>query len=93
MLADELVGCEALERLNLRPKIICVDEVGQVLLKLCVIVVVEALGGGFLDGSIHPLDRSDSSMTVAEKALPSLMVWHVIFESAIDIHVIYTHIG
>ncbi len=58
LFADELIGCEALERLQSSPKTVGVDEVGKMLFQLCVIVVVEALDGRFLDGSVHPLDLS-----------------------------------
>lgn len=60
LLADELVGCEALECLQSSPEIVGVDEVGKMLFQLCVIVVVEALDGSFLDGPVHSLDLSVS---------------------------------
>ena len=57
LFADEFVGCQALEGLEPAAEVVCVDEVGEVLPQLRVIVIVEALDGGFLDGPVHPLDR------------------------------------
>ena len=54
--ADELIGCQALEGLEPAREIVGRDEVGEVSAQLIVIVVVEALDGRFLDGSVHPLD-------------------------------------
>lgn len=45
-------------RLQSSPEVVGVDEVGKMLFQLCVIVVVEALDSGFLDGPVHPLDLS-----------------------------------
>ncbi|EZQ13534.1 hypothetical protein CF98_27020 [Halopseudomonas bauzanensis] len=58
MFADELIGREALEGFQSSPEIIGVDEVVKVPSQLVVLVVVEALDGGVLDGAVHPLDLS-----------------------------------
>jgi len=49
-------GFEAWEWLEPAAEIVCVDEVGQVAAKLFVGLVVEALDGRFLEGSIHVFD-------------------------------------
>lgn len=49
--ADELVWCEAFERLEATAEIVSVDEVLEVSAQLVVTVVVEAL-----DGAVHPFD-------------------------------------
>lgn len=54
--ADELVGREALERLQSTSEVVGRDEVGEVAPKLIVVVVVEALDGRVRDGAIHSLD-------------------------------------
>lgn len=54
--ADELIGREALKCLEAPGEVVGVDEVGEVLPKLVVGVIVEAVNGGLLDGSVHPLD-------------------------------------
>lgn len=54
--ADELVWCEAFEWFESAGEIINCDEVVEVLPELFVVVVVVAFNGGFLDGSVHPLD-------------------------------------
>lgn len=56
--ADELVRREALERLQSSPEVVGDDEVGKMLFQLRVIVVVEALDGGVLDGSVHAFNLS-----------------------------------
>ena len=58
LLADELVGCEPLQRLEPASEVVSGYEVTKVPLKLGMIVVVVTLHGGFLDGSVHPLDLS-----------------------------------
>ena len=58
LLADELVGREPLQRLEPTSEVVSGDEVTKMPLKLGMIVVVVTLHGGFLDGSVHPLDLS-----------------------------------
>jgi hypothetical protein len=55
-LADVFVRREAFERLQPMSEIVCFDEVLEMLPKLLVAFVIEALDGSFLDGSIHSLD-------------------------------------
>ena len=55
-LADELVGCEASQRLEAPTEVVGCDEVGEVLSELVVADVVEALDRRVLDRSVHPLD-------------------------------------
>ena len=55
-LADELVGREALQRLQAPAEVVGCNEVGEVLSELVVAGVVEALNGGVLDGAVHALD-------------------------------------
>ena len=57
-LADELVGCEALECLQSSTKIVGADKVLEMLRELFVAVVVVPLHGCFLDGAVHSLDLS-----------------------------------
>ena len=54
--ADELVGREALERLQSTPEVVGLDEVAQVLPELVVVFVVVAPDGGVLDGPVHSFD-------------------------------------
>lgn len=54
--ADELVWCEAFERLEATAEIVSVDEVLEVSAQLVVVVVVEALDGCVLDGAVHSFD-------------------------------------
>src|SRR5665213_213501 len=54
--ADELVGGQALERLQASPIIVGVDEDREVSVELLVTVVVVAFDGGLLDGPVHPFD-------------------------------------
>jgi len=54
--ADGFVRREPLERLQAVPKVVGLDEVGEVLPKLIMALVVEALDGRVLDGPVHPLD-------------------------------------
>ena len=49
-LADELVGREALQRLQAPAEVVGCNEVGEVLSELVVARVTEALDGGVLDG-------------------------------------------
>ena len=56
LFTDEFVGCQTLEGLEPAAEVVCIDEVGEVLPQLRVIVIVEALDGGFLDGPVHSLD-------------------------------------
>lgn len=56
LVADELVGRETLERLQSSPEVVGVDEVGKMLFELRMIVIMEALDGRVLDGSVHALD-------------------------------------
>ena len=49
-LADEVVGCEALEGLEALCEVVGADEVGEAGLKLTVIFVMGAPDGGVLDG-------------------------------------------
>lgn len=56
LFADEFIGCQAFEGLEPAAEVVCIDEVGEVLPQLRVIVIVEALDGGFLDGPVHSLD-------------------------------------
>ena len=54
LFADELVWCEAVERLQTPAKVVGVDEVLKVPAQLIVVVIVEALDGGVFDGPVHP---------------------------------------
>lgn len=53
---DKLVGREAFECLEPSHEIIGIDEVGEMLFELLVIVVVETLDGRVFDRSVHSLD-------------------------------------
>lgn len=53
--ADELVWCEAFERLEATAEIVSVDEILEMSAQL-VVVVVEALDGCIHDGAVHPFD-------------------------------------
>jgi hypothetical protein len=55
--ADELVGRLAFEGLE-AAEIVSGDEVGEVPAELVMALVVEALDGGVLDGTVHPLDHA-----------------------------------
>lgn len=55
-LADELVGGDALERIEPAAEVVGGNDVGEMLAELVVALVVEAPDGGVLDGSVHPLD-------------------------------------
>jgi hypothetical protein len=55
-LADVFVRRKAFERLQPSREIVCFDEVVEMLSKLLVAFIIEALDGGFLDGSIHSLN-------------------------------------
>jgi hypothetical protein len=54
--ADELVGREALQRLEPSSEVVGAHEVGQMLPKLVMAVVVVASDSRVLDGSVHPLN-------------------------------------
>jgi hypothetical protein len=54
--ADELVGCEALQGLEPSGEVVGLDEVAEVLSELVVALVMIALDGRVLDGSVHSLD-------------------------------------
>src|SRR5215210_300783 len=54
--ADELVGCEAFEGLEAASEVVGSDEVGEVRFELLVVIVMEALNGGLLEGPVHSLD-------------------------------------
>lgn len=54
--ADELMGCEAFERLQPAAEIVGGDEVCEVPLELIVAVVVVASDRCFLERAVHPLD-------------------------------------
>jgi hypothetical protein len=54
--ADVFEGHEALQSLELASEVIGCDEVGEMLSKLLMALEMEALNGGFLDGSVHSLD-------------------------------------
>ena len=56
LLADELVGREASERLQAAAEVVCGHEAGVVLLELLVGVLVVSLYGGVFDGAVPPLD-------------------------------------
>ena len=56
LLADELVGREALEGFETPAVIVGADEVREVALELPVAVVMIALDGGFLDRAVHTFD-------------------------------------
>jgi hypothetical protein len=56
LLADELVGREALEGFELSSEIVGVEEVGEVAAQLVVVVVVIPFDGRLLDCSVHSLD-------------------------------------
>ena len=55
LLADELVRVQTLQRPQSTSEVVGSEEVGEVALQLGMIVVVEALDGGVLDGAVHPL--------------------------------------
>lgn len=55
-LADELVGRKAFQGLEPAGEVVGDDEVGEVLLKLVVALLIEELDRGVLDGSVHVLD-------------------------------------
>ena len=54
--ADELVGGEPAQRLEPLGEVVGHQEGGQVRAELGVVVVVEALDGGFLDRVVHAFD-------------------------------------
>ncbi len=54
--ANELGGGEALDGLQSSPEVVGVDEVGQMLRELVMVVVVEALDGRVLDRLVLALD-------------------------------------
>ena len=56
LLADELVGREALEGFEPSSEIVGVEEVGEVAAQLVVVVVVIPFDGRLLDCSVHSLD-------------------------------------
>jgi hypothetical protein len=56
LFADELEGCEALQRLKAAGEVVGRDEVGEVAFALTMAVVGGAFDGGLLDGPVHPLD-------------------------------------
>ena len=82
-LADELVGCEAVERLQAAAKVVGRHEVIEVLPELVVVIVVEALDGGVLDGPVHAFDLSigpgmiDFGEAVLDAVLATALVEHV----------------
>ena len=55
-LADGLIGCEALEGLQAPAEIVGADEVGQVVSKLVVSFVAEALDGHVFQRAVHAFD-------------------------------------
>ncbi len=56
LFADEFVGRQSLKGLEPEAEVVGDDKVGEVLPQLRMIVIVEALDGGFLDGPVHPLN-------------------------------------
>ena len=54
--ADELAGYQAFERLETAGEVVGIDEVGEMLAQLIVVVIVIAVNGGLLDGAVHALD-------------------------------------
>lgn len=54
--ADVFVGCKPLEGLESSGEVIGADEVGEMLPEVFVGFVVEALDGGFLEGTVHAFD-------------------------------------
>lgn len=56
--ADGFVGREAFECLEPAAKVVGGDEVGKMLPKLAVVVIVVAFDGRFLDRTVHPFDLS-----------------------------------
>lgn len=61
MFADEFVGRQTLGGFEPAAEVVGIDKVGKVLPQLRVIVIVEALDGGVLEGPVHPLDLSIGS--------------------------------
>jgi hypothetical protein len=54
--ADVFEGCEARQSLEPSSEVVGCDEVGEMLSKLLVACVIEALDRSFLDGSVHSLN-------------------------------------
>lgn len=55
-LADVFVGGEALQGLEPAGEVVGSDEVTEMVAELLMAAVVEAMGGGFLDGPVHALN-------------------------------------
>ena len=55
-LADEFIRREAFECLEPSGKVVGIDEVGEMPPKLVVAIVMVAIDGSLLDGSVHGLD-------------------------------------
>lgn len=76
-LADVFVGCEPLESLQATSKVVRLDEVVKVGLKLAVSLVVIAFDGCFLDRAIHSLDLTirprmlDLGQSMLDAVLPA----------------------
>ena len=58
LFAHELLRRQAVQSLEPAGEVVGIDEVGEVLAQLCVIVVMDAFDSGFLDGPVHALDLS-----------------------------------
>ena len=56
LFGEELIRRQALQSLEPAGEVVGIDEVGEMLAQLCVIVVMEAFDDGFLDGPVHALD-------------------------------------
>ena len=54
--ADVFVGCEPFESSESTCEVVGIHEVGEMFPEVFVGFVVEALDGGFLEGSVHALD-------------------------------------
>jgi hypothetical protein len=59
-LADELVGCEALEGLESPREVAGCDEVAEMRSQLIVCFVIVALDDRVLEGPVHPFDLAIS---------------------------------
>jgi hypothetical protein len=56
--AGKFAGCQPFKGLESSGGVISGDEVGQMLPKLGMIIVMKAFNGGLLDGSVHAFDLS-----------------------------------
>ncbi len=75
--ADELVRCEAFERLESASEVVGRDEVREVLPELVVALVVESLDGCVLDGAVHPLDLAVIRYVILRCLLvPLFLLWN-----------------